>query len=210
MRSLVPACSLLVLTACGGRAAAPTAVANHTTTTAGHLTVRAIDWQNRTYASGGAPGGYPVVDGEYAYAWDEDGKIVSADYQPKDPDAYVERGWFTVSPPVFGDVDGDGVEDALIVTVENTGGTGQFSMLEVYTIRGGQAVVLGAIPGGDRGDGGLSDVALEGRVIVVERMHSVDGDGACCPSKLQRERWRWTGAAFVEDVAARTLTDLGE
>lgn len=210
MRSLLTACSLLALTACGGRAAAPTAVANHTATTAGGLTVRAIDWQNRTYTQGGAAIGYPVVDGEYAYALDEDGKIVAADYQPKDPDAYVERGWFMVAKPVFGDVDGDGAEEALIITFENTGGSGQFTMIEVYTIRGGQEVVLGHIPGGDRGDGGISDVSLDGRTVVVDRLHAADGDGACCPSKLQRERWQWDGAAFVEDEAARVLTDLPE
>jgi hypothetical protein len=41
-------------------------------------------------------------------------------------------------------------------------------------------------------------------------MMSMEGDGACCPSKLQHERWSWDGKAFVEDEKARTLSDFAE
>jgi len=168
-------------------------------------TIRTIDWMNRTYASGDAT--YPVVAGQYEYARDEEGNVVASDYQARDPDAYIERGFFQVTPPVFGDVDGDGAEDAVIVTLENMGGTGMFSSVEIYVLRDGQPVVLGAIPGGDRGDGGIADALLDGKTVTVDRYLSLDGDGACCPSQLQHERWTWDGTAFVEDVRARTVTD---
>ena len=44
--------------------------------------------------------------------------------------------------------------------------------------------------------------------MLVDRMMSQEGDGACCPSKLQQERWAWKGGAFVEDEAARRLVDM--
>jgi hypothetical protein len=194
------------LAACGGTPGAATVPANRTAAAAGTgPSVRSIDWLNRTYASG-----YAVENGVYEYAFDEHGNQVSGDYQSKDPDAYIPRGSFTVNPPLFADVTGDGIEDVIIFSVENGGGTGRFSAIDVYTMRDGREVVLGEIPGGDRGDGGILDVTIDGLVVKVERMMAQDGDGACCPSKLQHERWRWDGKAFVEDVAARVVADFTE
>lgn len=201
---------LAVLGGCGG--AAPSSgggVANSTATAPGaEPTVRSIDWLNRTYTSEG--GEVAVVNGEYEFAFDEEGNQVAADYQPKDPEAYIQRGSFMVAPPVYGDVTGDGIEEAIIITTENSGGTGQFDGIDIYAVRGGQPVIIGGIPGGDRGDGGISHVKVEGGVVVVWRMASQEDDGACCPSKVQVERWSWKGDKFVEDEAARKLEDFGE
>lgn len=205
------ACStlLLALAACGGGARQATTVGNNTATGGAGVTVRDIDWLNRTYDSGDA-GQVTVVNGVYEYAMDGNGNVVAADYEPKDPDEFVERGSFEVGKPIFGDVDGDGAEEAVLVTFFNGGGTGRFTGIDVYAMRDGKETVIGGIPGGDRGDGGISDVRLEGKVILVERMMSMEGDGACCPSKLQHERWSWNGSAFVEDEGARSLSDFGE
>ncbi len=201
---------LLLLAACGGPTSGGAGISNTTAAAAGgEPSVRTVDWMNRTYEHG-ENGTYTVVNGEYEYAYDEDGNIVAADYQPRDPDAYIERGYFSVSQPAFGDLTGDGVEEAVIVIMESTGGTGRFSGIDVYGMRAGQPVIIGGIPGGDRGDGGISDIALEGSVVVVQRLASQEGDGACCPSKVQIERWTWNGSAFVEDEAARKLEDFGE
>ena len=74
-------------------------------------------------------------------------------------------------------------------------------------MRDGAPVVIGGIPGGDRGDGGIYDVNVEGGLAIVKRLHSLDEDGACCPSKVQVEHWRWDGSRFVEDESARTMID---
>ncbi len=208
--SFVAPALLLAAAACGGGKKSPTTVGNTSSAgaTSGGLTVRSIDWLNRTYESGDA-GPVTVKDGVYEYAMDGNGNVVSADYQPTDPDEYVERGSFEVGKPLFGDLDGDGAEEAVLVTYFNGGGTGRFTGVDVYAIRDGKEVVIGGIPGGDRGDGGIDDVQLEGKVVVVARMMAMEGDGACCPSKLQHERWSWDGKTFVEDEAARSLTDFG-
>ena len=201
----------VALPACGAPARAPSPLRNDTATVASAgPSIRSIDWMNRVYTSGAGGQPYQVENGEYEYAYDEDGNLVAPDYQPADPDAFVERGYFSVTPPEFGDLTGDGAEEAVIVTLESTGGTGRFSGIDVYTMQGGKEVVLGGIPGGDRGDGGIAGVRIEGGVVVVDRMKSLDTDGACCPSRLVHERWTWNGAAFVEDEAARSEDDFAE
>ncbi len=180
--------SLLLVAACGGHTKQP-ATGNAAGGAAGP-SIRSIDWANRTYNNSDA-GAVTVKDGEAMF-----------DIDPEMPDV---RGWFNVSAPSYGDVDGDGVEDAVIITTYNGGGTGNFTTGEVYTMRAGapEPVKLGEIPGGDRGDGGLDGIAIEGGKLRVERNLSTEDDGTCCPSKLVREVWHWDGHAFVEDEAAR-------
>lgn len=155
--------------------------------------IRAIDWRNRPYVLPGL-GAVTVRDGHAEFALDDDGKVSAAGATP---------AAFRVELPLFADIDGNGTEDAVISSVLGTGGTGQFSSIEVYTVRGGQVVALGEIPGGDRGDGGIRHVAVDGGAVIVERNVLAEGDGACCASTWRRERWIWRGGQLVEDTAAR-------
>jgi hypothetical protein len=155
--------------------------------------VRAIDWRNRPYVLTGL-GAVTVRDGRAEFALDDEAKVSATGATPAS---------FRVEPPLFADIDGDGTEDAVISQVLGTGGTGQFSSIAVYTLRGGQVVSLGEIPGGDRGDGGIRHVALTGSAVIVERNVLAEGDGACCASTWRRERWIWRGGELVEDAAAR-------
>jgi hypothetical protein len=155
--------------------------------------VRAIDWRNRPYVLTGL-GTVTVRDGRAEFALDDEGKVSATGATPAS---------FRVEPPLFADIDGDGTEDAVVSNILGTGGTGQFSSIAVYTVRGGQVVSLGEIPGGDRGDGGIRHAALDGHAVIVERNVLAEGDGACCASTWRRERWIWRGGQMVEDAAAR-------
>lgn len=205
--SLLFAAAALALGACKGGSSSTTPVGNQNGPAAGAGSIRSIDWQNRTYAS--EEGTYTVKDGTFEFAYDENGNPVPPDSEPTG-DGYIERGSFGVAAPIFGDLDGDGAEEAVILSFFDGGGTGKFTGIEVYTMRAGREQVLGIIPGGDRGDGGIDDVRLDGAVVLVDRLMSVEGDGACCPSKIAHERWRWSGSAFAEDEAARVVEDFGE
>ena len=183
------ACAGGVLGACAHGGDAP--LANRRAGPAGE--VRAIDWQNRTYVLDQL-GAVTVKDGRAEFGINEDGQAVAGG---------VSGGSYQVDRPLFADLDGDGVEDAVIASVLSTGGTGRFSEIRIYTARAGQIVELGAIPGGDRGDGGIRHVAVEGSAVIVERNVLAEGDGLCCASGSRRERWVWRGGELVEDVAAR-------
>jgi hypothetical protein len=155
--------------------------------------VRAIDWRNRPYVLTGL-GTVTVRDGHAEFALDDEGKVSATGATPAS---------FRVEPPLFADIDGDGTEDAVISNAVGTGGTGQFSSVAVYTVRGGSVVSLAEIPGGDRGDGGIRHVALSGTAVIVDRNVLAEGDGACCASTWRRERWIWRDGQLVEDPAAR-------
>lgn len=193
-RLLAPALGLAcaALGACG-RGAGDAPLGNRNPTAVAATGVRAIDWRNRGYKIDGL-GTVTVKDGQAEFAIDDEGKIVARGATP---------GSFRVEPALFADVDGDGVEDAIVLAVLGTGGTGQFSQVLVLTVRAGKVTELGGIPGGDRGDGGIRRVALDGNAVVVERNVLADGDGACCASTWRRERWVWKAGALAEDTAAR-------
>jgi hypothetical protein len=121
----------------------------------------------------------------------------------------ADHGSYSVARPVFADVNGDGVEDAIISSVMSTGGTGRFSDVRIYTMRAGKVAELAMIPGGDRGDGGIRRVAVDGRAVIVERNVLAEGDGACCASQARRERWVWRSGEVVEDESARRVIPAG-
>jgi len=150
--------------------------------------VRAIDWQNRTYDLGQL-GAVTVKDGHADFSISDDNQVAEAG---------AERGSYAVDPPLFGDIDGDGALDAVISSVVSTGGTGHFSEVRIYTMRAKKLVELGVIPGGDRGDGGIRRVALDGRAVIVERNVLAEGDGLCCASGSRRERWVWRHGEMAE------------
>ena len=183
----------LVAPACRGLRAGDLPLANRSTVPA--TGVRAIDWGNRDYAVVGL-GTIAVHDGRAEFALDDDGQVSAAGASPAS---------LRVEPPLFVDIDGDGTEDAVIASEFATGGTGQFSSVVIYTLRGGAVVTLGEIPGGDRGDGGIRRVAIDpgGGAVLVDRNVLAEGDGACCASTWRRERWIWRGGQMVEDDAAR-------
>jgi hypothetical protein len=192
-----PAASLILasaaLAACGHPGAPGSTIANHGGGAPSEI--RAIDWQNRTYELGSL-GEVAVTAGHAEFALDDNNKITAGG-------AGVGNGSYRVEPPLYADVNGDGVEDAVIASATATGGTGQFSEITVYTLRDHKLVELAAIAGGDRGDGGIRKLSLDGAIIVVERNVLADGDGLCCASRAQRERWRWHAGELTEDVAAR-------
>ncbi len=190
--SIVLAGALLVV-ACGSKAPTTgTAIGNHPARPALDTSIRQVDFLNRTYGVSSGDSDteqITVKDGDFERPDDADGN---------------RAGFFHVEKPVYGDVDGDGVEDAVVITVDNGGGTGMFDAARIFTIRAGKVVPLAGIAGGDRGDGGLHSIEVERGGVVVERNLAVEGDGACCASKLTIEHWRWNGTDLAIDQAATT------
>lgn len=181
--------SLTMVAACGGGGGA---LSNHP---AGAVSeVRAIDWQNRSYDAEQL-GTVTVHAGVADVLLDDEGKASPSGTTPAS---------YSVTPPLFADIDGDGVEDAVMVSVTSPGGTGRFSQVELFTVRDHKVVSLGAIPGGDRGDSGIRAIRLDGRAVLVDRNVLADGEGLCCASQFQTERWIWNGKDMAEDPAARS------
>jgi|SRR5688572_13655016 len=121
------------------------------------------------------------------------------------------RGVFDIRYPVslvsvtYGDVTGDGSEEAMVVLFENVKGSAIPYYVYVFTLASMKPKVLWSFEAGDRGDGGLRKVYAENGGLVVE-LYGKDtgiGDiankeeaGACCPSSLTRIRYAWRRQKF--------------
>jgi hypothetical protein len=141
--------------------------------------IRAVDFRNfeyEPYCVGEMAERITVTDGEF--------------YEEKEEDGFVDRFFFRIFEIVYGDLTGDKRDEAIILSVCNTGGTGDFSEGFVYGISGGKPKLLVRIPGGDRAYGGLRTARVEGGVLVVESNDVGELGGACCPEFVVTSKYR--------------------
>lgn len=109
----------------------------------------------------------------------------------------------------YGDLTGDGDEEAIVTLHEIHSGTGISSYVYIYAHRRRhRPVLLWSFRAGDRADGGLQKVAAENGELVVELMgrnkvigtnlyaHDGESQGACCPRSVTRTRYRWSRGRF--------------
>jgi hypothetical protein len=101
----------------------------------------------------------------------------------------------------YGDLTGDGREEAAVTLYYTGGGTGAFSKGFVFTMRRGRLALLAPFEGGDRAAGGIREAAVEGGLLRVrrnepERMNDVPV-GLCCPVSVITTRYRWDGRGLV-------------
>jgi hypothetical protein len=122
------------------------------------------------------------------------------------------------TPVSYGDVTGDGDEEALVrIGVDTNGGTASISCIYVYAWRNNMPELLWSFVGGDRADGGLRSAYAESGGLVVELkgkdkiigtdLYADDGtsSGACCPTFFTRTRYQWNGKGFKQIGKAEVL-----
>ncbi|MFN0121721.1 MAG: hypothetical protein ACKV2V_14605 [Blastocatellia bacterium] len=133
--------------------------------------IRKIDFMNYTWRPDCLPDdktGKPMTirtkDGEYTTGTDTD------------------RTYFKILGVAYGDLNSDGIEEAVVRTLCNTGGTGQFTDGILFTMRRGRPEQLTTLGMGDRADGGIHDVSIENGHLRVLRYGGKSG--ACCPDYI--------------------------
>jgi hypothetical protein len=123
---------------------------------------------------------------------------------------HVETGW---TPVVYGDVDGDGSDEAaLYVDCNNGGGTadGVLAYAQVvFTVGPRGPAVLGVVrPRVQPRNGAatLVQVALRrGRVVAHEAFYA-GGESICCPSARATTVWKYAGGKLVPTSTVVTKT----
>jgi len=109
-----------------------------------------------------------------------------------------------------GDLDGDGSEEAVVLLVENSGGSGSFIYMAVLSSRMGEVENIGSAPVGDRVQ--IRSMTVEGGDIKLDVVQQGPGDAACCPSQKARRSWVLEGDGLVErwtEVRGKiSITDL--
>lgn len=96
----------------------------------------------------------------------------------------------------FGDLDGDGVEDATVFLVENSGGSGSFIYIAAQLNQAGQPVEAGTVQIGDRIQ--IKSAAIENGQITLEIVTQGPDDAQCCPSLKVRKTYALQAGHLAE------------
>jgi hypothetical protein len=160
-------------------------------------TIRNVDFANFTYPS-------EVADAHGEF------KLTNGELLPKKqtPSGRPLDMWLKLVDVAYGDVTGDGSEEAIIDLGWITGGSAIPDLVYIYTLRKGSPKLLWAFETGDRADGGYKRVYAESGKLVVElqgkdkiigkNLYEDDGtkNGACCPTFFTRTRYEWAANRF--------------
>ncbi|MFL6210031.1 MAG: hypothetical protein ACJ74W_14330 [Pyrinomonadaceae bacterium] len=121
----------------------------------------------------------------------------------------------------YGDVTGDGREEAMVVLYAELGGTSSSNDVFIYTLKGSKPVLLWKFATGDRAEGGLRKIYAENGKLVIElagKNKFIGGDlyaeevtltGACCPTVFTRTKYRWIQDRFRRSGAVQILPFTG-
>jgi hypothetical protein len=117
------------------------------------------------------------------------------------PGTDLEGTYFEVQEVLFGDLTGDGHDEAVVRTLCNTGGTGQFDEGFVFGMKDGKPALLGRIQGGDRASGGVRCVRFEDGALKVERVGN-DSGAARGVDFVDTETWKLQSGQLAESGPA--------
>jgi len=159
--------------------------------------IRKINFQNFTYDAD-----YCGGEGERKITV-KDGKF----FEEKKVDDFTERIYFSVVDATFGDLDGDSVDEAVVLSICNMGGTGNFSEAYIYKLVNGKPVRKMTVLGGDRAFGGLREARVENGLLVIESNDAGKLGGACCPEFVVTNTYRFDGKS-IKEVGKSTSREL--
>lgn len=113
--------------------------------------------------------------------------------------------------PAFGDLTGDGVEEAALRVYYGMGGSGSFTGVFVYSLGGGVPRRIAAVKGGDRAEGGIKSARIAGGQLIVES-YTPDPQSPCmaCYGGILVTKYEWLGGRLVNvGTTSRSLPRQG-
>src|SRR3954447_8242455 len=112
--------------------------------------------------------------------------------------AHYAGGYLIVHKVTYGDLDGDGLDEAAVDLVFSTGGTANWHYLYVFTMKNGAPALLGILRSGSRADGGLVNVVIEKKALILDFADTGRRFGDCCSDAYVRVRYRRNAGRFIE------------
>lgn len=158
--------------------------------------IRDIDWKNRSYSVLDLPGENGEPDEEFRL---RDGRF---EIQPNDGAPFGIE--YSVGEPAYGDVTGDGHDEAVVDLWFTDGGTHPFSSVRVFSVRDCRVVLLDIVPNEHDGLDTARNPRIESGRVVVQR-YDMAGLDHGSPRSVRTEYWQLAGDHMLEDVRARTL-----
>ena len=165
--------------------------------------IRQIDFKNFTYVWGDRTENVPLT-----WQWlTSSPKLrlravngIRRFYDPGQDNYPIERApLIRVDWVTYGDLDGDGVEEAVVALNYSTGGTANWDYLYVYKLENGQTILLARMEAGSRGYGGLVKASVRDRLLIVDFADAERRVGDCCSKGYIRVRYRWQKGRFIEE-----------
>ena len=138
---------------------------------------------------------------KYRSEWPKDGvaKLVDGAFQEEYPDsALALRIWLVPKRAAFGDLNGDGVADAVVVLAAHGGGTGVFMTLEAVTNDNGTPKHVATADLGDRTR--VRSVVIESGEIAVDAVTHGSDDPMFRPTLQVTKKYRLRGME-MEDMS---------
>jgi len=117
------------------------------------------------------------------------------EFSPAEP---FPDGYAMVQSVTYGDINGDGRDEAAVDLLYSTGGTASWHYLYVFTLANGAPTLLARLQSGSRADGGLLKVAINQNALILDFADSDRRVGDCCSEGYVRIRYRWLSGRFVE------------
>ncbi|MBI2624631.1 hypothetical protein HYW67_04080 [Candidatus Parcubacteria bacterium] len=116
---------------------------------------------------------------------------------PETPDATAETyANARIVHIVLGDLDKDGIADAVVEIRTNLGGTGTFPYLVAVLNRAGKPQQGATLGLGDREL--INSLAIENGLLTVDLLTQGPNDGACCPSVRTVTHYRLSRGKFIQ------------
>lgn len=147
--------------------------------------IRDIDFCNLNYA----------IEGQIVHLHDGRADV------PNREDGGITRIDAGLTEVLYGDLTGDGRDEAVVNLSYGLGGTGVFTFANVYGIVDGKLRVLGRIVGGDRAYGDFHDIAIERNRLRVVRSWTT----TCmvCTEGYETTWWKWNGKRLTLEKKRR-------
>lgn len=112
-------------------------------------------------------------------------------------EAGASRPTVTLTPfHAFGDLNGDGAEDAVALLVESSGGSGSFWYLAAVLNQSGKPENVATLLMGDRLQ--VESVGVDGGTITVDAVTHAPDDPMCCPSQESTLTYEFRAGELVE------------
>ncbi len=95
---------------------------------------------------------------------------------------------------VYGDIDGDGNNEAVVIVHESGGGSGIDRVVALFGRVGEEVHHLGSVVLGNRVQ--VRSVHIQPGQLTVEYVRQTEGEPLCCPTEVARTRWSYVKGAF--------------
>ncbi len=140
-----------------------------------------------------------LKSGEYRAEWSAKGKIKLNEGVYKEkivPDSATELVIKLSDKIAFGDLNGDGAEDAAVILISDPGGSGTFYELAAVINSGGKANHAASAFLGDRVK--VEEIDISSGQIVVKMVIHERTDPMCCPSLEVEQKYEIQGDELVQ------------